>query len=201
MKNVIKTILILITTISCKAQTKIIDIDDDNGDQIYGAYYKDTNNQLDAFVGTYIYTNGNETLKIVFQKKIMSTRLSHQFYSDMIIGEYQHIINGVEVRNTLNKLNVNYTDQELHSISGNMLIKGTELGCPECGATEKRLRCGIIDDVSNSLGWAQIRRIIVNGQPAIRFNLYWEMSARRENDPPQKATSPYQGKDYIMIKQ
>ena len=199
MKNTIKTILILITTISCKAQTKIIDIDDNQGYDVYGAYYKDTNNQLDAFVGTYIYTNGDETLKLVLQKKLISKQ-GNYYSEDLIIGEYQQIINGVEVRNTLNKLNINYVSQTAHSIHGSMLIKGTELGCPECGATEKRLRCIIGDDVAYLKGWAQIRRIIVNGQPAIRFNLYWEMNGLKQNHPPIASTI-YQGFDYIMIKQ
>lgn len=198
MKNIIKIIVLLITTISCKAQTTIIDIEDNKGYDVFGAYYKDIYNQLDAFVGTYIYTNGNETLKIVLQKKTMSTIPSHRFYEDMIIGEYQHIVNGVEVRNTLNELNVNYTDQTAHTIRGNLLLKGTELGCPNCGATEKRLRCSFKENVSNLLGWAQIRRITVGGQPAIQFSLYWEMNY--DNSPTLPSTI-HQSVNYIMIKQ
>ena len=195
MKNILKIILLLATTISCKAQT-IIDIEDNNGYDVMGAYYKDKFNQLDPFVGTYIYTNGTETFKLVLQKKIRS-RQGIYYSEDLIVGAYQHIVNGIEVRNTLNNLNINYVNQSAQFISGNLLLKGTVLGCSDCSPTEKRLRLGFHEDISNLLGRAQVRRITVGGQPAINFSFYWEMDYDGSISTPSSLTL----RSYDMIKQ
>jgi hypothetical protein len=200
MKNIIKIVILIVTTISCKAQSPIIDIEDDNGtDSVHGVYYKDTHNQLNPFEGTYIYANGNTSLKIILQKKVMSSMNGYR-YEDLIIGEYQHIVNGVEKINTLNKLNINYSNQTNHSIDGNQLLKGTELGCSECTPTEKRLAAGLVDEVANSSARIQLRRVTVNGQAAIELTLYWEMRYRKETDPPSISPSIADGK-YVLIKQ
>ena len=102
MKNTI-IILLILSAICCKAQSPIINITDDNGNQIAGSYYKDLDNLLNVYEGTYLYTNGTTTLKIVLQKKTMSFDGHH--YEDLIIGEYQYIKNGVEIINTLPRLN------------------------------------------------------------------------------------------------
>ena len=74
MKN-IKFILIyslIILGINCKAQSPIIDLNDRNGTIINGAYYKDVNNLLNQFEGTYVLNDGVNYLKIVFQKKTIN---------------------------------------------------------------------------------------------------------------------------------
>jgi hypothetical protein len=199
MKNILRTILFLYATIGCKAQTPVIDIEDNQGYDVNGAYYKDTKNQLNPFEGTYIYTNGNTTLKIVLQKKIMSTIASRRFYEDLIIGEYQYIENVVEKRNTLNKLNNNYLNKKEHSIFGSLLITGTDLGCADCSPTEKRIKGSILDNVAHALGNIQLRRITVNGKAAIKLNLYWEMRSKNEG---QVLLQPFIAPgDYILIKE
>ena len=67
----ITLITLLFISLSCKAQSPIINIEDDEGDEIVNAYYKDTNNLLDPFVGTWVLDNGTQYLKIVFEKKTM----------------------------------------------------------------------------------------------------------------------------------
>ena len=69
MKN-IKTFLAYFLTIlgiNCQAQTPIIDLNDRDGNIINGAYYKDTNNLLNQFEGTYILDDGTNDLKIVLK--------------------------------------------------------------------------------------------------------------------------------------
>ena len=199
MKNTLKIIVLSAMTITCKAQTPIIDIEDNQGYDVNGAYYKDTKNQLNPFEGTYIYTNGSTTLKIVLQKKTMSTIATHRFYEDMIIGEYQYIENGVEKRNTLNNLNINYINKKEHTVSGNLLITGTDLGCSDCSPTEKRIKGSLMDNVSHSLGNIMLRRITVNGKAAIELNLYWETRTRQEG---QVLAKPFIAPgNYILIKE
>ena len=198
MKNTLKIIVLSAMTITCKAQTPIIDIDDNQGYDVNGAYYKDTKNQLNPFEGTYIYTNGTTSLKIVLQKKTMSN-MNGFYYEDLIIGEYQYIENGIEKRNTLNKLNINYSDKKNHSIDSNFLLTGTYRGCPDCSASEKRLSSGLVDYVADALANIQIRRITVNGKAAIKLNIYWEM---REKKDGQVLIKPFiAADDYILIKE
>ena len=71
MKNTLKIIVLSAITIACKAQTPIIDIEDNQGYDVNGAYYKDTKNQLNPFEGTYIYTNGTTSLKMVSKREIL----------------------------------------------------------------------------------------------------------------------------------
>jgi hypothetical protein len=199
MKNILRIIILLSIAIGCIAQTPVIDIEDNQGYDVNGAYYKDTKNQLNPFEGTYIYTNGNTTLKIVLQKKTMSTIASRRFYEDLIIGEYQYIENGIEKRNTLNKLNKNYLNKNEHSISSSLLIIGTERGCTDCSPTEKRLAGGMLDYVAAALANVQLRRITVNGKAAIKLNLYWEMRSKKEGEVLlQPFIAPG---DYILIKE
>ena len=90
-------IIILITTISffnCKAQSPILSIDELGRNNLNNAYYKDLNNELNPFEGTWLYANGNTSLKIVLVKKPMY--FNGKYYEDLIIGEYQYIENGVE---------------------------------------------------------------------------------------------------------
>ena len=53
MKHIILLIIIAVT-IQCKAQSPVINITDMTSKTIPGAYYKDVNNYLDNFVGTWI---------------------------------------------------------------------------------------------------------------------------------------------------
>jgi hypothetical protein len=201
MKNIFKTILIFITALSCKAQTPIFDIEDLNNitKDIYGAYYKDTHNQLNSYEGIYIYNQAGKYLKIVLQKKVMSN-MNNYYYEDLIIGEFQYIENGVQKANTLDKLlNNNYIDKSLHSISGRMILTGKELGCNDCAPTEKRLACGIVDDKSPSTGDVHIRRVTVNGQAAIKIFVGWQTTAKKPTDAPKIPASI--GGYYTLIKQ
>ena len=108
MKNLFIKTALIISFISCKAQTPVFDITDYSNrstSEVPNRYIKDISNLLDPFVGTYIYNDGTKILKIVLQKKTMSLR--YNYYEDLIIGEYQYIEDGVEKSNTLYKLSNN----------------------------------------------------------------------------------------------
>lgn len=105
--------LILIASlvfINCKAQSPIFPLynNSEYGD-ISNAYYKDINNIHGQFVGTWLYTNGNTNIKVIFEKRDMYYRDSPiPFYFDKLVGEIQYIDAGIEQLNTLSNLNINY---------------------------------------------------------------------------------------------
>ena len=192
--------ILFVVSLNCKAQNPILDISDIGLDHIAGAYYKDTQNILDPFVGTYIYTNGNTSFKIVLQKKTMSS-MNDVYYEDLIIGEYQYIENGVEILNTLSNLNTNLSNGWLYNIKGSLVLDGKELGCDECADDEKRLRLGLSDRPVQRTAELDIRRINQIGQQSIKVELWWTgRRTRNENDPPRPAPRIPAG-TYVMIKQ
>jgi hypothetical protein len=196
MKNIFKITPLLLMALSCKAQSPIINIEDYDGEPIQDAYYKDINNLLDPFVGTYIYTNGSTSLKIVLQKRIMA--YNGYKYEDLLVGEYQYIENGVEKVNTLNNINSNLTNSM--SISANYIYTNGSYWCRDCSPNEKRVMGGLVEHSTINHAQLLIGRLSVGGQPAIKINVWWRTKSHKETDPlPLDASFP--GGDYILIKQ
>lgn len=117
-------IITFLFSIFCFSQNPIIDLLDDDGSALSGAYYKDVNNLLNPFEGTYVYSNGNTTFKIVLKKKVM--QYNREYYEDLIIGEYEYTVNGLIVMNTLPEIDIVYNNQRQHNIGGNFVIDYNE---------------------------------------------------------------------------
>lgn len=201
MKNTLKILSIFLITISCKAQTPVYDLLDlqHRIQRIPGAYHKDINNLLDPFEGTYVYTNGNTSLKIVLKKKVMSS-LNDNLYEDMIVGEYEYIENGIEKINTLANLSVNYSYGGKHSIKANLIITAGQVGCSECFPNEKGLRGRLLEESTHSTAELIIRRVTENSIPAIKILVMWNIKYKKETDPiPPRASFP--GGEYILTRQ
>lgn len=197
MKKTFNIFVLLFATISCKSQIK--DISELGWNTPHGFYYKDNQNLLDTFVGTYIYTEGNTMLKIVLQKKEMSSVGGGLYHEDLIIGEYQYIKDGVEIVNSLDRLNENFADGANYSIDGNLVIGYGSPGCRECAINEKALQLGMVDRASNNTASLYVRRIIVGGQTAIKIAIRWRAKTVLESDPLIPASIP--GKDFVLLKQ
>lgn len=200
MKKYIYFTLLYITTLACKAQSPIYDISEPSFGKTPGSYFKDLNGNLDGYDGTYLYTNGTTSLKIVLKKKIKSYGY---YYEDLVVGEYQYIKNGVELHNTLANINVNYTDEDLnHLITGHRILTGTVYGCPDCSPTEKRLRLSFGDKKAHRIIGIDIRKTSVNGISAIKVLVFDEGSTiiLKAGDPRSPAPSLEFG-DYLLIKQ
>ncbi|MGV7108171.1 DUF6705 family protein, partial [Flavobacterium sp. U410] len=152
-------ILTLLLTSLTFGQSPIIDLLDDDGNKIANAYYKDTNNLLDAFEGTFVYTNGSTQLKIELVKKIQ--QFNGRYYEDLIIGEYQYIENGTEIVNTLDEIDLAYINQHQHNIFGNILVDKNYRRwiCSTCGSNENRLVISIMDNISDRFGYLILRKI------------------------------------------
>ena len=201
MKKILYIALTILVT-SCYAQNPVINITDDDGSEINGAYYQDQNNLLDPYEGTWLYTNGTTSLKIVLVKKIQ--QYNSKYYEDLIIGEYQYIENGVEKINTLSDIDIVYNNQRTHHIDGNSIIRNTSKPpCPSCGYTEKRLRLGLTEVDTGLHGRMIIRRITYNGQLAITINIRAEGNSTPwfEGQPQPPNDFIVHAGDYILIKQ
>jgi len=153
MKRIIQVMLIVFW-VSCKAQTPLLSLYDDQYGKVAGAYYRDAFNDLNNFEGTWQLVNGTTTLKIVLQKKIQYYNDFSDLYTDMLIGEYQYIYNGVEKVNTLNLITTPPEDLYGHTIEGNIIIGNNNVPiCPECNVNEKRV----------SLSFSEPTRTAVDG--------------------------------------
>lgn len=197
MKNIVITLGFVFLALGCKAQTPIFDLSDRDGtNEMAGAYYKDTQNRLNSYVGTYIYNQNGKMFKIVLQKKEQSFRY---YYEDLIIGEYQYIENGVEKINTLSRLNTNFVDGIYYSIHGNLIMSSNYL-CDDCLPSQNHLGGSLSESSTQSLAEVDFKLTTVNGQPAMRVLISWRYKTRAVSDSPNPQPS-FPGGEYIMIKQ
>ncbi|MFN7013808.1 MAG: DUF6705 family protein [Bacteroidia bacterium] len=192
---------------SCKAQRgsfyETVGLEDSSVEYaLTGKYYKDLNNTLNNFTGTYLYTNGATSFKIILQKKIESS-INDRYKEDILIGSYQYVENGVEKINVLNDINNNYPNGWKYNIHGNDILVGPMLGCTDCGVNEKWISGTIIDRLPNGGGPATlfIRKVMVGGQEAIKIWIYMEMYAVAPGTPPINSIAYPIGEEFILIKQ
>jgi len=197
MRNYINIALFLIFLNSCKAQSPVLDINTpkENFIGVKGAYYKDTKNVLNGYDGTYVYTNGTTSLKIKLQKNI-KTSMNNFYYEDLVVGEYQYIVNGVEKVNTFNRLTPTSNN---NNIRGGMVLTGTELGCDDCRPDEQRLRLGFKS--SPQVGEIDIRKTTVNGKAAIIAEIWYVGPMAVKEGEPKPKPAAIKGGTYLMIKQ
>jgi len=198
----LKTISLIIFFVSCKAQTPILDISDSGTGLPNGYYLRDNNNLLNSFEGTYQYTNGADTLKIVLVKKVL--QYNSQYYEDLIIGEYQYIENGIEKINTLNEINNVYIEQRFHKIDSNFLVNNNFklFPCLDCFTNEKRLYASIFDPSTNSYADIVIRKTILNSQEVIKINIInFKKGLIIVNELATEPNFSLPLEEYILIKQ
>lgn len=191
MKQII-TIIIVLACFNCKAQNPILPLDDWDEEQT-NAYYKDLDNELDSFVGTWLYTEGTTSLKMVLKKEVMY--FNGRYYKDLIVGEYQYIKNGIEKINTLADLNT-VTGYE-HKIDGNSIFKDCVfLPASDCVEGEIRLDVNLSDPITEHASSTLLHKRILNGQHALRVRMSFSYFKNNAPDP----TMPWKG-EYLFIKQ
>ncbi|RNC87837.1 MAG: hypothetical protein ED556_01210 [Winogradskyella sp.] len=99
-----------------------------------GYYYKDLNNDLNNFEGTWLYTNGNDSLTIIFEKQ-QNKNIQYDntnYYIDAIIGEYKYVENGLEKINTLENLDNNHYNPYDYNLLADVIYKYGDLSCVDC---------------------------------------------------------------------
>lgn len=147
MKKALTILTLLIISYSIEAQPLIEPrFKNLNYARTEGTYYKDIDNDYAPYVGTWIYTHGNTSFKIVLQKKEMMPLISGvgqhaiQYYTDILIGEYQYIENGIDKVNTLANLSVNHSKPINYSLyGGSIVLKNLYPKCDECAETDRRI--------------------------------------------------------------
>lgn len=162
--NKIIPIILLICLGKTQAQSTIVSIKHKGYTRETNYYYKDIDNELDAFQGTYIYSNGNTWFKIVLVKKV--NQYNGRYYEDMIIGEYEYKENGVTIASTLNKIDTVYSNQISHKIDGNSFIKKNNIQwkCPDCADDELRFSGSIMDVNTMRYAYFIARKRVVGSQ-------------------------------------
>ena len=91
----------ILLSINIQAQT-VVSIRADYGDYPEGTYYKDLNNELNQFVGTWTYINGSKKYTINFKKLIKREPIwGPHYYEDLIIGGYKLEVNNQIIYNSI----------------------------------------------------------------------------------------------------
>ena len=180
MKNKITIIItILLSSISyAQTPTTIVDIDDgmEFPAGIEGKYYKDIQGFMDPFAGTWLYTNGNTSFKMVLTKNTMY--YTGKYWVDEIVGQYEYIVNNVTIRSTLN--NTNPADEGIWS--GKSLVRSySKPPCSNCPTNERRLEANISDLDRDMHGILVLKLITVNGQPAIEAYIFGNTQSTKYN--------------------
>ena len=98
-------LLIFAVSFSCKAQQTIPMSQDYTNYLKNNNYIKDTNNDLDKFVGTWKWispTNSNTYFEINLYKVVYwNPNNFDNFFIDKILGNYKYVENGIVITNTL----------------------------------------------------------------------------------------------------
>jgi hypothetical protein len=159
-KTTVVYILIFLNFVAY-SQNPIVAIDATMSDKSQGTYFKDLDNEFEKFEGTWLYENGNTSLKIVLEKEEQKYSDGVGFYFDTLMGEYQYIENGVEQINTLGNLGLNPLGYE-RSIGGGMIIPNNLfLKCDDCAPNERRVMLYISDPQREYLNYAIVLRYLI----------------------------------------
>jgi hypothetical protein len=181
------TIVAFLYLFSCKAQ--IIPLNNDHVDIPFGAYLNDTENELDKYVGTWQYQNGNESLTIVLDKFLHYNYGS--YYKDILIGEYKYIDpTGTTIVNTLPTM-IENMNPLAHNISGAHFKNKFEYPkCLDCDPNEFRIKCYFDDPLIKYVPTAIIFRWINSTQ--IKAKIYGDgNSFGPTDDSPSTVRVPY----------
>ena len=115
MKNILYIINIL-TGQFIFAQTVTLPLRAIIEDETEGAYYKDIDNELNQFAGTWIYTNGNEKYSLDFKKLIKEEfQWGPHYYKDLLVGGYKIVTSNQTIHNSI-ATQYNYIETNLRGL-------------------------------------------------------------------------------------
>ena len=205
MKKILYLLTFAIISINCKAQLTLVPIQDQNPDDIQSnTYLVDSDNLLNPYIGTWVYTNGTTSLKIVLRKEINND--NGYYREDLIYGEYQYIKDGIEKINTLPQIDVVFQIQKKHTIGGNYILSKNETTrCNDCEEDEKRLLVYMNDPLKETAANVVLRRIVYDGNPALSASILFdgikETGFIVEETVTEYVTNTIANGNYILIKQ
>jgi hypothetical protein len=203
MKQLIIAVLITFTY-SCKAQVApLYKIDLDMPE---GTKFKDLDNDLSKFVGTWRWQSNDSTLTI---KLLLNEDVYHNEtnqYEDYLVGEYKFEVNGQVIQdyipNLSSPLSQNF-DNFSYNVYGNRIYGNNEnsIYCNGCGPDERIIRIYFDDPLYDYIpGAMYMRHRTVNGTEIIEsvYTLTYSYIEPYENAPDQNRL-PFG--DYVFIKQ
>jgi hypothetical protein len=182
------------------SQSPIVGLEENNlPDHFDGYYFKDLNNELDKYVGTWKYTNGTTILTIQLVKR--EQIFSGTWYEDELHGEYRYVENGLEVVNYLPRLFDPSVTVAQHTIDGNKLVyKNYYPECTECAIDEKRVILKFSDRARMYLrSQILVQHFVENGVEKIKINLDGSGPMIIAPGDPTEPRVPYG--EYILVKQ
>jgi hypothetical protein len=185
MKTIFK-ILAILFMVSCKAQAiqplYPYGTDTPSNDNAENLYYKDVDNDFNPYVGTWKWENSNNSLTIIFNKVVHNNDRNGD-YSDLLVGEYQYIENGVELVNTFPLLDPIRTppnivnqedpwDNNIKSVIIAKVYKGIP-PCPECDPNARSIVMEFSEPSKPNLGGKLIMtQFEENGIEKIRARIF-----------------------------
>ncbi|MEN8816118.1 MAG: DUF6705 family protein, partial [Nonlabens sp.] len=113
MKNLLLLLLCCASLFSCVAQTYPME-SDNHVSSNPGVSFKDMNNNLNKFEGTWEYQDSTSKLTVILQK-IEDYEVGSAL-SDVIVGNYIYEENGVEIINTLTNPSVSQGSDDIYHI-------------------------------------------------------------------------------------
>ena len=138
-----------------------------------GVYYKDTQGYFNQYIGTWLYTDGTTSLKVTFQKKyFIKQNTKGTYFIDALVGEYEYIVNGVTIFNTLSNLNVNYNTPYDYHLFDDIRIPNYD-SCYQCTVPRQRLRMRYDEPTNDNMplsGTFVMHTITQNGQVKLYVN-------------------------------
>ncbi|WP_460220647.1 DUF6705 family protein [Psychroserpens sp. MEBiC05023] len=174
MKKFIILLLAISSILSCKAQTIIVPLGSNDNLEFNTNYYeKDVNNEFNKFEGTWLYQNG--TTEITFKLKKEEHYLSpSNYYTDMLVGEYKYIENGVEKVNTLSDFDSAQLLGYDHKISGGIFIHRLPNHCTDnSNVTETKIELFINHPTEEDTeGIVILRHVNDNGIQKLQACIY-----------------------------
>lgn len=206
-KKIIYLLLLFIAFLSCKAQTKIIPLF--SGGE-YGrterAYYKDVDNFLNNFEGTWTWTESNNSLTIELKKIIQHQSTmpltNVNYYEDFLIGEYAYVENEAEIVNTLPQLIYGTQDHSRNIWGGNIIHRYIPPQCTVCPQNELRVKLFFDDTERDYLRSSLVLRhgIDSSGEEYLIAKLYGDGTyVEPYQNAPTQPRVPYG--EYVLLKQ
>ncbi len=202
--EIIKTVCLFVITIVVSvshSQTYPLSLDDDYLNNPAGSYFKDYDNEMDKFVGTWQYAIGNESLTIVLQKKTMVPY--KELFEDLLVGEYKYILNGSTVVNTIHLLNNSSIPVVEHNILGRRIFpNNAQPICTDCSSSDRRFKLYFFDSERDYLRSVRMTlQYITNSSPSqMKVTIAPEDGCILPyDDAPIETRVPYG--EYLMTKQ
>jgi hypothetical protein len=196
MKNLIFSLFIIHFSFS---QSPIIPLNNFNGNINNNDYLKDTNNNLDTFIGTYLHNENGVYFLIKLRKEIKY--FNGFYYIDRLIGDLEYKENNITLLNTVQNFNsvFNFHGPNFHSIKSDYLLnKNEKPECVDCQQNELQLSATIFD--TRKYSSFILKKTNINGQEALKV-LKYTVGPYSKIDGQAPIENIIADKEYIFIKQ